>query len=79
MRTSAAVLMVLLMACTEPALARGMHTHGGTHMAHGARDLAGGSEAGGEGRGRGNNAYGKARIEEKDRLISKLKSICRGC
>lgn len=37
---------------------------------------------GGRGHGRGgNNAYGKARIEERDRLLDKLQSmkICRGC
>lgn len=79
MQTSAAVLMLLLMARTEPALARGVHNHGVTHMPHGGDDMAGGSEAGGEARRHGNHAYGKARIEEKDRLISKLKSICRGC
>jgi hypothetical protein len=29
----------------------------------------------------GNNAYGKAKVEERDRLIDKLKNmnICRGC
>jgi hypothetical protein len=72
------MLMLLLMSCMEPALARGVHNHGGTHMPHGG-DLAGGSEAGGEAHRHGNNAYGKAKVEEKDRLISKLKSICRGC
>ena len=63
-----------------PALARGVHNYGVTHIPpHGEGDMAGGSEAGGEAHRHGNNAYGKARIEEKDRLISKLKSICRGC
>jgi hypothetical protein len=71
--------MLLLVACTEPALARGVHNHGVTDMPHAGAGMAGGSEAGGEAHRHGNNAYGKARIEEKDRLISKLKSICRGC
>ena len=48
MRTSAAVLMLLLAACTEPALARGVHNHGVTDMPHGGADMAGGSEAGGK-------------------------------
>jgi hypothetical protein len=79
MRTSAAILMSLLISCMEPALARGVHNHGGTRMPHGGGDLAGGSEASGEGHRHGNNAYGKAKVEEKDRLLGKLKSICRGC
>jgi hypothetical protein len=50
-----------------PAIAQGEHDHGGFQM-HG----------GGHGRG-GNSAYAKAKVEERDRLLSKLKSICKGC
>ena len=63
MRTSTAILMLLLMSCMEPALARGVHNHGGTHMPRGGGDLVGASEAGGEGHRHGNNAYGKAKVE----------------
>ncbi len=75
MRT--AVLMLLLTArAVEPASARGIHDYGGTH--HGGNTVIG-SEAGFEGRHQGNTAYAKAKIEERDRLLGKLKSICRGC
>jgi hypothetical protein len=77
MRTSTAVLMLLLMACAaEPASARGIHDYGGTH--HEGNAVIG-SEAGFESRRHGNTAYAKAKIEERDRLLGKLKSICRGC
>jgi hypothetical protein len=35
----------------------------------------------GHGGGRGRGAYGKAKVEERDRLLSKLRNtnICRGC
>jgi hypothetical protein len=55
-------------ASAAPVVAQGEHDHNGFHM-HGG---------GGHGRG-GNNAYGKAKIEERDRLLGKLKSICKGC
>jgi hypothetical protein len=51
----------------KPVIARGHH-HDGV-------------EASGGGDRRGNNAYGKAKVEERDKLIGKLKNmnICRGC
>jgi len=53
-----------------PSVAQDEHGHGGLHM-HGG---------GGRGGGR-NSAYAKAKVEERDRLLSKLKNanICRGC
>jgi hypothetical protein len=51
-----------------PPIAQREHGRGGLHM-HGG---------GGRGGGR-NSVYANARIEEKDRLLGKLKSICRGC
>jgi hypothetical protein len=53
-----------------PSIAQGELGHGGLHMHRG----------GGRGGGR-NSAYGKARIEERDKLLTKLKNanICRGC
>jgi hypothetical protein len=52
-----------------PSIAQGELGHDGVHM-----------HRGGHGGGR-NSAYGKARIEERDRLLSKLRNtnICRGC
>jgi hypothetical protein len=49
-----------------PSIAQDDHGHGGLHR---------------HGRGGRNSAYGKARIEERDRLLSKLRNtnICRGC
>jgi hypothetical protein len=49
-----------------PSITQGELEHGGSHMHRG---------------GGRNSAYGKARIEERDRLLSKLKNanICRGC
>jgi hypothetical protein len=48
-----------------PPIAQDEHGHGGAHRRGGGR----------------NGAYGKVRIEERDRLLSKLKNtnICRGC
>jgi len=53
-----------------PSIAQGELGHGGLHM-HG-----GGGRSGGR-----NSAYGKAKVEERDQLLSKLKNtnICRGC
>lgn len=69
---SAFVLILLLAAIGTPSLARGWHAHRGEH--NGAEV----HESGGRGR---NSAYGKAKVEERDRLLSKLKgmNICRGC
>jgi len=52
-----------------PSIAQGELGHGGLHM-----------HRGGRGGGR-NSAYGKAKVEERDRLLNKLKNanICRGC
>lgn len=75
MRTSTAVLttlLTLLTANAEPALARGMHDHG-------ERNTVSSSEAGLGGHQRGNSAYANAKVEERDRLLGRLKSICRGC
>jgi hypothetical protein len=49
-----------------PSIAQGELGHGDSHMHRG---------------GGRNSAYGKAKVEERDRLLSKLKNanICRGC
>jgi hypothetical protein len=49
-----------------PSIAQGELGHGGLHMHRG---------------GGRNSSYGKARIEERDKLLTKLKNanICRGC
>ncbi len=62
------VAMVLIVLTAQSALARGGHHH------HGA-------EAGDSGDRRAHSAYGKAKVEERDKLIDKLKNmkICRGC
>ena len=74
MCTKTAVLMLLLTACAaESAVARGIHDYGGTPL--GGINTVGGPEAGVEGRGHGNTAYAKAKVEERDRLPGKLKSI----
>ena len=74
MRVATVVLTLLLLtAGVVPASAHGGH-HG---MQNGDRATEGDSEAG-RGHQRGNSAYAKAKVEEKDRLLSKLKSICRG-
>jgi hypothetical protein len=63
------VALVLIILTAQPVLARGSHNH---HP---------GAEADGSGDRRGNNAYGKAKVEERGKLIGKLKNmnICRGC
>lgn len=53
---------------TQPTSARGWH----------ARDGRGGDAGTAENR-HGSSAYGKAKVEELDRLLTKLKDICRGC
>jgi hypothetical protein len=62
------VAMVLIVLTAQPVLARGAHHHNHGAVAEGAGDRHG-------------NAYGKAKIEERDKLIGKLKNlnICRGC
>jgi hypothetical protein len=65
-----ATVLVVAMLCSSPVLA------------HGGRDHSGSDVHAGGGNGRhGNSAYGKAKVEERDRLLSKLKktNICRGC
>jgi hypothetical protein len=66
MRIIVAILLIIFAA--QPVPAHGAHHH---HQ---------GAEADGGDR-RGNNAYGKAKVEERDKLIGKLKNmnICRGC
>jgi hypothetical protein len=62
-------LVLLAILTAQPVLAHGDH-----HHHHGA-------EADGSGDRRGNKAYGNAKIDERDKLIGKLKNmnICRGC
>ncbi len=65
----------LLMALTHPADARGVHGFGRSFGGHGTfgAPLAGG-------RRHGNDTYIKAASDERDKLLmTKLKSICRGC
>jgi hypothetical protein len=61
------VILILMILTAQPVLARGHHQHHG-----GEADGSGDSRRG---------AYGKAKVEERDKLIVKLKnmSICRGC
>lgn len=63
------LLILIAMFCSSPVLAQRGHDHSGDVHA-----------GGGNGR-HGNSAYGKAKVEERDRLLSKLKNtnICRGC
>ena len=58
----------------SPLEARGGHHFG---MQMGGHGMHGGGFSGG-GR-RGNSPYIKAASNERDKLLSKLKSICRGC
>jgi hypothetical protein len=77
MRVATVVLTLLfLTAGVVPGSAHGGHH--GMHLQNGDRGTEGDSEAG-RGRQRGNSAYAKAKVEERDRLLNKLKSICRGC
>jgi hypothetical protein len=60
----AILVLFLVISTAQPVLARGSHW----------------SEVGAAGdRRHGNSSYGKAKVEERDRLLSKLKDICRGC
>lgn len=61
------VVAILIVLTAQPVLARGHH-----HRR---------PEADNSGDRRGNNAYGNTKIEERDKLIGKLKNmnICRGC
>ena len=77
MRTATVALALLFSAVgIVPGFARGGHH--GMHLQSGAPNMEGDSDAE-RGHGRGNNAYNKAKVEERDRLLSKLKDICRGC
>jgi hypothetical protein len=61
------IAAIRIVLTAQPVLARGHHHDGGAVSGGGDRH--------------GNNAYGKAKVEERDRLIDKLKNmnICRGC
>jgi hypothetical protein len=77
MRTATVVLALLLSTIgVVPGFAHGGHH--GMHLQNGEHSMEGDSDAG-RGHGRGNSAYNKAKVEERDRLLSKLKDICRGC
>ena len=77
--TAAGSILILSIAMSAPAEARGGHGshHGfGGHEIHGAD--GGGSFAGN--RRHGNDAYVRAASDEEDKLLNtKIKSICRGC
>jgi hypothetical protein len=66
MRVTLALVLIVLTA--QPVVARDDH-----HHRQGAEADVGDR--------RGNNAYGKAKVDERDKLIGKLKNmnICRGC
>jgi hypothetical protein len=71
----ALIVAITFAACTGPANARG----GGHGFSHG---LGRGSGRGGGlagGRGHGNDAYARAALQEEEKLMLKLKNICRGC
>ena len=77
MRTAALVLTLLfLIAGAVPGFAHGGHH--GMHLQSGEHGAESDSAAM-RGHQRGNSAYAKAKVEERDRLLSKLKDICRGC
>jgi hypothetical protein len=77
MRAGTVVVTLLFLTLgAVPGLAHGGRH--GMHLQNGDRSTEGDSEAG-RGHQRGNNAYANAKVEERDRLLSKLKSICRGC
>lgn len=65
----------LIVTPLSPTEARGGGHHFSLHM--GGHDMHGRDFSGG-GR-RGNSPYIKAASSERDKLLSKLKSICRGC
>jgi len=80
--SSLLAIAVALIAQASAAEARGMH-HFGMH--HGMHTMIGGMGEGrvGEGRlsagGHVDEAYAKAVSAEHERLLGKLKDICRGC
>ena len=63
------VALVLFPLAAQARGGMGFHMHGGPGMHHGR--FVGGRH--------GNDSYIKAASDERDKLLSKLKSICRGC
>jgi hypothetical protein len=70
--TAAAGLTLLAVMASEPVNARGGHGHGAS-IGHGEGAAASEADR------RRDEEYIKAVSEEEQRLVKKLKSICRGC